>query len=48
MDNIEKALHNVNLTLKARGLGEEGHHALIKALENLAGIKVGSVDENEN
>jgi len=28
-------------TLQARGLGSEGNHALIKALENLAGIEVG-------
>ncbi|MDE2956092.1 MAG: NAD(P)-dependent oxidoreductase [Bacteroidota bacterium] len=29
-------------TLQARGLGDEGNHALIKALENLAGIQVGT------
>ena len=28
-------------TLQALGLGHEGNHALIKALENLAGVKVG-------
>jgi 3-hydroxyisobutyrate dehydrogenase len=28
-------------TLQARGLGGEGNHALIKALENLAGVEVG-------
>lgn len=28
-------------TLQARGLGSEGNHALIKALEHLAGIEVG-------
>lgn len=28
-------------TLQARGLGSEGNHALIKALENLAGFEVG-------
>jgi hypothetical protein len=28
--------------LQAQGLGGEGNHALVKALENLAGIKVGS------
>ncbi|GAB4451158.1 MAG: NAD(P)-dependent oxidoreductase [Anaerolineae bacterium] len=28
-------------TLQAQGLGHEGNHALIKALENLAGFKVG-------
>ena len=34
-------------TLQAQGHGEEGHHALIKALENLAGIKVGPTDDNK-
>jgi 3-hydroxyisobutyrate dehydrogenase len=29
-------------TLQHRGLGSEGNHALIKALENLAGIEVSS------
>lgn len=29
-------------TLQAQGLGHEGNHALIKALENLAGVQVGS------
>ncbi len=29
-------------TLQARGLGDEGNHALIKALENLAGFEVGA------
>lgn len=29
-------------TLQQRGLGEEGNHALIKALENLSGIEVGA------
>ncbi len=29
-------------TLQQRGLGEEGNHALVKALENLAGFKIGS------
>ena len=29
-------------TLQAQGLGHEGNHALIKALENLAGIKIGN------
>jgi 3-hydroxyisobutyrate dehydrogenase len=29
-------------TLEARGLGSEGNHALIKALENLAGYQVGA------
>ena len=29
-------------TLQAQGLGAEGNHALVKALENLAGFQVGS------
>ena len=28
-------------TLQARGLGDEGNHAMIKALEHLAGLEVG-------
>jgi 3-hydroxyisobutyrate dehydrogenase len=28
-------------TLQARGLGSEGNHALVKALENLSGVEVG-------
>ena len=28
-------------TLQGRGLGNEGNHALVKALENLAGLKIG-------
>ena len=28
-------------TLQAQGLGAEGNHALIKALEHLAGFEVG-------
>lgn len=31
---------NLYRTLQARGLGSEGNHALVKALENLAGIEV--------
>lgn len=34
-------IHQLYRTLQARGLGHEGNHALIKALENLAGIEVG-------
>jgi 3-hydroxyisobutyrate dehydrogenase len=32
---------NLYRTLQAQGLGSEGNHALIKALENMAGIQVG-------
>jgi 3-hydroxyisobutyrate dehydrogenase len=35
-------IHNLYRTLQARGLGDEGNHALIKALELLAGFEVGS------
>jgi 3-hydroxyisobutyrate dehydrogenase len=28
-------------TLQRRGLGAEGNHALVKALEHLAGVEVG-------
>ena len=31
-------------TLQTRGLSDLGNHALIKALENLAGIQVGPVE----
>jgi len=34
-------LYQYYRALQARGLGRQGHHALIKALEHLAGIKVG-------
>lgn len=30
-------------TLQARGLGKEGNHAIVKALEAMAGIEVGGV-----
>ena len=32
---------NLYRTLQARGLGSEGNHALVKALEHISGIKVG-------
>ena len=34
-------IHNLYRTLQTRGLGDEGNHALIKALELLAGFEVG-------
>ncbi len=34
-------IFNLYRTLQGRGLGDEGNHALIKALENLAGVTVG-------
>jgi 3-hydroxyisobutyrate dehydrogenase len=33
---------NLYRTLQAQGLGDEGNHALAKALENVAGIQIGS------
>jgi 3-hydroxyisobutyrate dehydrogenase len=33
--------HHLYGTLQKRGLGREGNHALVKALENLAGVRVG-------
>ncbi len=38
---------NLYRTLEAQGLGSEGNHALIKALEHLAGFQVGSETESE-
>ncbi len=35
-------VYNMYRTLQQQGLGEEGNHALIKALENLTGIQVGA------
>jgi 3-hydroxyisobutyrate dehydrogenase len=35
------AVFNLYRTLQAQGLGEEGNHALVKALEHLAGITIG-------
>lgn len=34
-------VHQLYMSLQSRGLGSEGNHALVKALENLAGIEVG-------
>ncbi|HZG68502.1 MAG TPA: NAD(P)-dependent oxidoreductase [Herpetosiphonaceae bacterium] len=38
-------IFNLYRTLQARGLGEEGNHGLIKALEYLAGYEVGTSSE---
>jgi len=35
------AVFNLYRTLQQQGLGAEGNHALVKALENLAGLEVG-------
>ncbi|MEL6405345.1 MAG: NAD(P)-dependent oxidoreductase [Chloroflexota bacterium] len=36
---------NLYRTLQQQGHGEEGNHALVKALEKMTGIELGSVDE---
>lgn len=38
-------IFNLYRTLQARGIGAEGNHALIKALENLAGYEVGNEED---
>lgn len=38
-------IFNLYRTLQQMGLGEEGNHALIKALENLSGVTVGAAAE---
>ncbi len=39
---LSSLVFNFYRTLQARGLGSEGNHALVKALENLSGIQVGA------
>ncbi|MYD91895.1 MAG: NAD(P)-dependent oxidoreductase [Caldilineaceae bacterium SB0662_bin_9] len=39
---VTAQIFNLYRTLEARGLHEEGNHALIKALEHLSGIEVGA------
>jgi len=36
-------VHQLYRTLQARGLGSDGNHALVKALENLAGFEIESI-----
>ncbi len=40
-------IFNLYRTLEARGLGAEGNHALVKALENLAAIQIGGKQAEE-
>jgi 3-hydroxyisobutyrate dehydrogenase-like beta-hydroxyacid dehydrogenase len=40
---VSSMVFNLYRTLQAEGLGQEGNHALIKALERLTGIEVGSL-----
>jgi 3-hydroxyisobutyrate dehydrogenase len=37
-------IHQLYRTLQARGLGGDGNHALVKALENLAGFEIESIE----
>ena len=39
---------NLYRTLQSQGLGEEGNHALVKALEHLAGLKIGGNSSTED
>jgi len=39
-------IFNFYRTLERQGLGEEGNHALVKALEHLAGFEVGTVSKD--
>ncbi len=39
---LSSLVFNFYRTLQARGLGSEGNHALVKALENLSGVQVGA------
>jgi 3-hydroxyisobutyrate dehydrogenase len=41
-------IHNLYLSLQAEGLGAEGNHALVKALEKLAGLQVGGATAPSN
>ena len=38
-------IFNLYRTLEAQGLGSEGNHALVKALEHLAGFEVGNLPD---
>lgn len=40
-------IHQLYRTLQTRGLGHEGNHALVKALENLAGIEIAAWDDGQ-
>jgi 3-hydroxyisobutyrate dehydrogenase len=39
-------IHQLYNTLQNQGLGREGNHALVKALENLAGFEIGPVGDD--
>ena len=39
---LTSMVFNLYRTLQARGLGQEGNHAIVKALEMMAGVEVGS------
>lgn len=40
-------IHQLYRTLQTRGLGHEGNHALVKALENLAGMEIAAWDDGQ-
>ena len=42
---LSSLVFNFYRTLQARGLGSEGNHALVKALENLSGVQVGTTSD---
>jgi 3-hydroxyisobutyrate dehydrogenase len=39
-------VHQLYNTLQHQGFGSDGNHALVKALENLAGFEIKAIDEN--
>jgi 3-hydroxyisobutyrate dehydrogenase len=39
-------VHQLYNTLQNQGFGRDGNHALVKALENLAGFEIEAIDEN--
>jgi 3-hydroxyisobutyrate dehydrogenase len=41
-------IFNLYRTLQAQGLGHEGNHALVKALEHLAGLEVGQSSQSQD
>jgi 3-hydroxyisobutyrate dehydrogenase len=42
---VSGLVFNLYRTLQSQGLGKEGNHALVKALENLSGIQIGAASE---
>lgn len=44
---VTAILYQYYRALQAKGLGKEGHHALVKALEDLTGVKVGPIADSD-